>query len=272
MPYQSEAYKKASEEQKQAKQAHPEQHRRLFEIMKEYEKKLERPKIDETKHALLEQQKLKIKHKPNFKWYLKDKDTGSAGEDQAGDANEGENRAEINPRALGNKYLQQAKMISARYPRKSSPQSSQNQTVDNIPKQAGNEAKTSHGKSLQKLTTNSYKSEAVIRRDYLKEMRLANANTANQNQTSSEMHKSLKATKHWEKFLRNENLTDQEKAERILLEAEKLEEMARRKEMLSKVKPHDAANAQEDEEIDQIYINAIKAKLAILEKEQPVQK
>jgi len=103
------------------------------------------------------------------------------------------------------------------------------------------------GKSLSQA-----KSENTFRkRNYLAELRKDNK---------------LTGTPHGvESILKNKKLDGTEKKELLQTEIEKLEEKAKRLEMLKKhkaTKPNEGHDAEG--EVDQIYINAIRAKLEML--------
>lgn len=69
----------------------------------------------------------------------------------------------------------------------------------------------------------------------------------------------MKSVHSWQKIV-NKDLTQQEKYSLLMMEAEKMEELAHRKEIMAKVDKNTL-----DEDADDLYINSIKAKLAILE-------
>lgn len=61
----------------------------------------------------MEKIKARLKHKPNFKWYLKTKEADSS---QAADEDQPRgNTIDVNARQLGLDYLQQAKQYNLRY-------------------------------------------------------------------------------------------------------------------------------------------------------------
>jgi hypothetical protein len=65
-------------------------------------------------------------------------------------------------------------------------------------------------------------------------------------------------------ILKKKNLDPKERKELLQSEVEKLEEKAKRKEMVKKYKIKRGEEADDDDEVDQIYISAIKAKLQML--------
>lgn len=73
---------------------------------------------------------------------------------------------------------------------------------------------------------------------------------------------------NWEKYLNSQEIDEQQKAALLLREAEKLEQLAHKKELVTKFKGKDMFQRNEEDEIDTCYINAIKAKLAVLEREE----
>eukprot|EP01016_Furgasonia_blochmanni_P003018 TRINITY_DN11183_c0_g1_i1.p1 TRINITY_DN11183_c0_g1~~TRINITY_DN11183_c0_g1_i1.p1 ORF type:complete len:559 (+),score=185.44 TRINITY_DN11183_c0_g1_i1:451-2127(+) len=69
-------------------------------------------------------------------------------------------------------------------------------------------------------------------------------------------------TEEWKKIIKDKDLDEEEKRMRIKIEAGKLEQIASRKEKLAKY--GGKARANEAEVVDDMYINAIKAKLALI--------
>ena len=76
------------------------------------------------------------------------------------------------------------------------------------------------------------------------------------------MKDSLDEKSNWERLLNKPNLSLQEKQVLVLQEAEKMEQKALRKERLKRVQ---GQLADTDEDIDEFYIQAIKAKISLLE-------
>lgn len=75
---------------------------------------------------------------------------------------------------------------------------------------------------------------------------------------------SVKSKSEYEKILFNANISEMEKEKLIKIEAEKNEEKAKWKELLMKHKKDDTNIEEESENVASIYVNAIKAKLAII--------
>ncbi|CAG9318416.1 unnamed protein product [Blepharisma stoltei] len=95
--------------------------------------------------------------------------------------------------------------------------------------------------------------------DYLGERRKAREDAASKSGT---------ARKHnvdWEEDL-NLELTNEQKAERIKAKAEKIEKEARRKELLlNSTTPNNLSTLEKSEDVNQMLISSIRAKLAVLE-------
>jgi len=70
---------------------------------------------------------------------------------------------------------------------------------------------------------------------------------------------------NWEKHLKDDKLTYKEKVETVLNDAKLLEMRAKRKEDMHR-KIRNADDVLEDEDIDDCYVESIKAKIAVLEK------
>lgn len=66
----------------------------------------------------------------------------------------------------------------------------------------------------------------------------------------------------WDKDLKNKSLPEKQRYEKVKEKAKRIEEAAQRKEKVMNVKTD---NAEDTMEVNDMYIDAIKAKLAILE-------
>ena len=76
--------------------------------------------------------------------------------------------------------------------------------------------------------------------------------------------KFLNEHQSWNKHLKNKNMNSYEKFETVLTSAQILEEQAKRKEKLSQMETKSKKNFDEEDKINHLYIDSIKAKLALL--------
>lgn len=102
--------------------------------------------------------------------------------------------------------------------------------------------------------------------DYLTELRIKKS----QNERVSNSSHGKDQSKHWEKMIKNDKNTLMENVEMIKIQAEKLEEQAKMKEKL--LQANKGINVAMQENVSSMLIDAIKAKLTILENISPNKK
>jgi len=148
---------------------------------------------------------------------------------------DGANDQQANPKKLGVEYLKSLKEM-------------------NLKKKKANPSKEEgEGEKKQYVTDRNdagYATVPVKKHNYLADLRKENKLQSSASQVDN--------------IIKNKKLDYKERKELLQSEIEKLEEKAKRKEMVKKYKIKKGEDLDEDEDVDQIYINAIRAKLQIL--------
>ncbi len=150
-----------------------------------------------------------------------------------------------NVRRIGNDYLQEVKEKVKKY----------KETNKNATASGERDMRTEASSSKMK-TSNSVKSnpvEGIKKKDYLSELRREN--------------KIADSSTKIDVILKKKDIDEKEKEMLLKNEVQRLEEKVKRKEMVKKLKKgkgNDLEGAFVDEEVDQLYVNTIKAKLEML--------
>lgn len=165
-------------------------------------------------------------------------------------ATEEEEHEQVNGRKLGVEYLKSVRELVQKIKKDhhtgsdSKPELSKHATMGSGPSSGGPD---------KKMELNTVRSEGALKKhDYLADLR--------------KEHKIQDSNNHVDLIIKNKKLNEKEKEKMLYSEVGRLEEKAKRKEMVKKHKTKDGAaeHDQDDGEVDQIYINAIKAKLQLL--------
>jgi len=189
------------------------------------------PKVDAAKELELVEMIEKLKQKKNIN------DRMNLGEEKP--VEDGEH-----VRKLGNDYLQEVKEKVKKH----------KETNKTATANGERDMKTEASSSKMK-TANSVKSnpEGIKKKDYLSELRREN--------------KIADSSTKIDVIIKKKDLDEKEKEMLLKTEVQRLEEKVKRKEMVKKLKKgkgDELNNVFEDEEVDQLYVNTIKAKLEML--------
>ncbi|KAL4467527.1 hypothetical protein ABPG72_004595 [Tetrahymena utriculariae] len=282
--YISEVYKKVKEERKQYLEIlkHPEELEKskgpnLLEKIQEYSKKsIKKPKIDISKQQEMHQLVESLKHKPNYNWFAEKKRDKSSSVpsnktetiEQENTQSKTQNISDVSPRKLGNDYLVKLKQRRLRNVSDlSRKQMNDNLENDNPYQQQFKTPMSSKVKKISEIQFSQKKdnlfqnksytnsSFAPFKIDYLQELKVIN--------------KDAKQKSEVQRIIQNNTLNKEQKAQQLLLHAEKLEKQALRKEKLLRAQGNNISDLNVDSSLDNeivdTYINAIKTKFALLE-------
>ncbi|EAS05301.2 hypothetical protein TTHERM_01020690 (macronuclear) [Tetrahymena thermophila SB210] len=282
--YISGVYKKIKEERKQYLEIlkHPEELEKnkgpnLLERIQEYSKtSIKKPKIDLSKQQEMNQLVESLKHKPNYKWFVekkRDKSTSVPSNkteaiEQENSQSKTQNLSDISPRKLGKDYLSKLKERRLRNVSDiSHKQGADNLENDNPYQQKFKTSMTSKEKKISQMQSHQKKENpfqnqsytnstfATSKIDYLKELKVIN--------------KDAKQISEVQRIIQNNTLNREQKAQQLLLHAEKLEKQAIRKEKLLRAQGNNISDLNVESSLDNqivdTYINAIRTKFALLE-------
>lgn len=206
---------------------------RVNELLKDV-KERHAPKVDANKELELVEMIEKLKQKKNAY------DRTSLGEEKPVEDAE-------NVKKLGNDYLQEVKEKVKKYKETNKTATANGERISDLKTEA------SSSKMKTSSSVKSHPVEGIKRKDYLLELRREN--------------KIADSSTKIDVILRKKDLDEKEKETLLKNEVQRLEEKVRRKELVKKLKGgkgDDLNGAIEDEEVDQLYVNTIKAKLEML--------